>query len=72
MDIYYTNKTLYVNLTDEINPLVIEHMQKRVFNILDDYEIGNIELIVGECDNNLFNNFITTYKSKYNGNLKIK
>jgi len=72
MDIYYTNETLYVNLNGRINNEVINNMQKKVFGILDDYEIYNLELRVDNYEKNIFSDFISSYKNKYNGDLKIK
>ena len=72
MDIYYTNETLFVNLIGITDEYEIEKIKVKVFKILDDYGIINLEL---KTDNNkglLLSDFISAYKKKYNGNLKIK
>ena len=42
MEIVYTEETLYVNIFDEINELLVSKIQNRVFRIIDDYDIDNI------------------------------
>ena len=68
------NNTLYVNLNDYIDDIIINQLKSRVFNILDDYDIKNIVLniITNNKDNYLIDEFIKEYHNKYNGNLLIK
>ena len=74
MNIYYTNNTLYVNLNERIDDFNISMLKKRVFNILDDYDIENIVLnIVTDNKNNiLLDDFINDYNKKYHGNILIR
>ena len=74
MNIYYMNNTLYVNLNDYIDDIIIDKLKSRVFNILDDYDIQNIVLnIISNNKNNyLIDEFINEYHSKYNGNILLK
>ena len=68
------NNTLYVNLNDYIDDIIIDKLKSRVFNILDDYDIQNIVLnIISNNKNNyLIDEFINEYHSKYNGNILLK
>ena len=68
------NNTLYVNLNDYIDDIIIDKLKNRVFNILDDYDIQNIVLniISNNKDNYLIDEFINEYHKKYNGNLLLK
>ncbi len=74
MNIYYTDNTLYVNLNEVIDDFNISMLKKRVFNILDDYDIENIVLnIISENKNNiLLDDFIREYNKKYHGNIMIR
>jgi len=74
MNIYYTNNTLFVNLNDKVDMLNINKLKKKVFSILDDYDIENIVLniISSNKDNILLDEFIEEYNKKYHGNLLIK
>jgi len=71
MDIYYRNKILFVNIDDELTKNNVNIMQKRIFRIIEDYDIDNI-VLKHQCNNsNLLTPFVTTYNKKHNGNLKI-
>lgn len=74
MDIYYNDHILYVNLVEMMDEGKMGLMKRRVFNILDDYDIDNIVLnIVGNNDLGLLlDGFIKEYYQKYNGKLTIK
>ncbi len=74
MDIYYTNKTLYVDLLDEVNGHLVDKMDDRVFKILENYDISNIVINVlnHQSNNDIFNKFSDKYHKKYNGKLIIK
>lgn len=73
MKIYYKKDTLYVNLEESVDNGVIKDMRKKVFNIIDDYDIDNIVLnIMNEVtDEQLLNTFIEEYKAKYDGHLTV-
>ena len=74
MNIYYNDKTLYVNLDELINNNSLSVLKKRVFGILNDYDIENIvlNLISNNKNNYLLDEFIEEYNKKYHGNLTIK
>ena len=73
MNIYYTENTLYINMSDEINDESIINLRKRVFGILNDYDIDNIVLnVVTDKNNILLDEFIREYQRKYNGNITLK
>lgn len=74
MNIYYNDGTLFVNFSDTINNDNISLLKRRVFTILDDYDIGNIVLkIISNNKNNvLIDDFIKEYHKKYQGNILIK
>ena len=74
MNIYYTNNTLFINLKEGVNISSMNKLKKRVFSILDGYDIENIVLnIIGSNKNDiLLDEFIIEYNKKYHGNLLIK
>lgn len=74
MNIYYNDKTLYVNLDELINNNSLSVLKSRVFGILNDYDIENIvlNLISNSKNNYLLDEFIEEYYKKYHGNLVIK
>jgi len=71
MDIFYTNETLFVNINDELTQNSVNIMQKRIFRIIEDYDIDNIVLKNHGSSNNLLSPFVNDYKKKHNGNLQI-
>lgn len=74
MNIFYTNETLYVNLIDLINLDTMEILKKRLFRIINDYDIDNIILNVvgGDKKNPLIKEFVNEYYNRYNGKLVVK
>ncbi len=74
MNIFYTNETLYVNLVDTINTDILEILKKRIFRIINDYDIDNIiiNVIGGDKKNPLINEFVREYYNRYNGKLVVK
>ena len=73
MNIYYKDNTLYVNMNEDINMESILVLRKRVFGILDDYDINNIVLnVITDKNNILLDEFINEYQRKYNGNITLK
>ena len=74
MEIYYKKDTLYVNVDENLNNGCMNSIRKRVFSIIDDYDIENIVLnIIGNVeDSKLLDDFISEYKMKYNGNIMIQ
>ena len=74
MNIFYTNETLYVNLIDTINLDIFEILKKRIFRIINDYDIDNIILNVvgGDKKSPLIKEFVNEYYNRYNGKLVVK
>lgn len=74
MEIFYSNDTLYVNV-DEINDNEIFKMKKRIYRILDDYNIDNVVLNLitdDSIESSLIDEFIKEYKCKYNSKIIMK
>ncbi len=75
MDIFYTNETLYVNMIEAVDNLNFTRMKKKVYKILEDYKIQNIELKFIN-DNNInkeiVDSFIEESKCKYHAKVKYK
>ena len=74
MNIFYTNETLYINLIDIINLDTMEILKKRIFRIINDYDIDNIILNVigGDKKNPLIKEFVSEYYNRYSGKLVVK
>ena len=74
LNIFYNDNTLYVNLDEYLDDYVLNKLKKRVFNILEDYDIENIVLNIVTSNKNsyLFDDFIREYKKKFRGNLIVK
>jgi len=75
MELYYKNETLFVDVHETINETIANTMKKRIFNIIDDYDIDRIILKTSKTNASekaLLQNLEKEYKQKYNGNLIIK
>ena len=74
LNIFYNDNTLYVNLDEYLDGYVLNKLKKRVFNILEDYDIENIVLNIVTSNKNsyLLDDFIREYKKKFRGNLIVK
>ncbi len=74
MDIYYNNKTLFVNIINDITLDNIDILQNRIFLILDRYDIKdvNIKIHCQDYDEYLFDSLIANYNKRYKGNLNIE
>ncbi len=75
MEMIFTNNTLYVNIEDRINFSLINKLQHKLYRIIDNYNINNIEINIlndYHYDKSLINEFIEDYKNKYSGHLIIK
>ncbi len=74
LNIFYNDNTLYVNLDEYLDDFVLNKLKKRVFNILEDYDIENIVLniVTSNKNNYLLDDFIREYKKKFRGNLIVK
>ena len=74
LNIFYNDNTLYVNLDEYLDDYVLNKLKKRVFNILEDYDIENIVLNIVTSNKNsyLLDDFIREHKKKFRGNLIVK
>ena len=74
MKIFYNDNTLFINLNDLIDVNNVSKLKKRVFGILNDYDIENIVLniISNDKNNALIDEFIKEYHQKYHGNILVK
>ena len=75
MEIFYTGKTLYVNIEERINFSLINKLQRKIYNILDSYQIENITLNIlnnEHFDKTLLDELINDYSNKYSGTIIIK
>ncbi|MGI6324351.1 MAG: hypothetical protein ACOXZS_04655 [Bacilli bacterium] len=71
----YTNKTLYIELTGILNEDNFLAFKRKVFTIVDDYEIKNIVLKGHDLeiiDDSYLESFRNDYKNKYDGKLTFK
>lgn len=75
MNIFYTNDTLYINIEEAIDINTINKLKKRLFRILEDYGINQVELNVANStiyDPTIFDNLLTESSQKYQAKIKIK
>ena len=74
MDIYYNNRTLFVNLENDITLDNINILQSRIFFILDHYDIKDVNIKINKKNYNeyLFDSLISNYNKKYKGKLNIE
>ena len=57
MNIYYNNKTLYVDIENNLNEDFINRMEEKIFTILDNYGINNVDIKIRQknYDEYMFN-----------------
>ena len=74
MNIPYTNETLYVNLLEHIDLDSLAILKKRIFRIINDYDIDNIiiNVIGGDKKNPLLKELVSEYYNRYTGKLVVK
>ncbi len=73
MNIFYQNETLYVNIDMDLNMDMVSMMERRIFNIVEDYGIDKISIkVLGKCDLFALNKFKKDYYHKYKGYLVIR
>lgn len=73
MNIVYQNETLYVNVDLDLNMDMAMQMERRIFNIIEDYGIDKISIrINGKADKLAINRFKKSYYAKYKGYLNIR
>lgn len=75
MEMFYTNNTLYINIEERINFTLIKNLQRKMYRIIDEYHIFNIQINITNdthYDTSLISDLINDYKAKYNGKLIVK
>ena len=72
MRMIFDNDTLYVDIEGEVGQIEMNYIKKRVFSVLDQYEVGNVIVNTKNVFNNLkIKSLVKEYKDKYNGNFLV-
>lgn len=74
MRIIFNDDTLYVDVEGNIGQIELNIIKKRLFSILDQYEVDNIIVNTNNVFNlkeNRFNSFVDEYYKRYSGNILI-
>ncbi|MBS7020287.1 MAG: hypothetical protein KH135_00210 [Firmicutes bacterium] len=70
----YSNHTLDIYLSGRVDAFELQVMQKRMYSIIEEYGIYNVQLHTGDSVN-LTSNSLSwledDYRSNYHGNFKI-
>ena len=75
MDLYYKNETLFVDIDTVLDSENARKLKRRVFQIVDDYDIDHIvfQVLGGRHQNKRYLQDIKReYHQRYQGNLLIK
>ena len=74
MNIFYNDNTLYVNLEERVDDYMMHKLKRRVFNIVDDYDIESVvwNLIANNKNDYLIEEFIKEYQQKYGGKIQVR
>ncbi len=74
MNIFYTNETLYINIDSPIDEYLIKVLKKRLYNIINDYDIDNIVLtVIKEFKTSpLILELVNEYHNKFHGKLVVR
>jgi len=75
MKLYYKNETLFIYINMILNEENYKIIKRRIFKIVDDYEINHI--VIRSCDSDLsskklFHKIKLEYQKKYAGHFSIK
>lgn len=73
-DIVYTDETLFVYLEGSMNKKSINTLRKKIYNIVDDYQINDVVIDlknVRKKDKN-FDLLLKEYQEIYNSEIKLK
>ena len=74
MDFTYTKSTLFITLNGIINKKDIITLKRKMYYIVDEYEIDNIVLDIKNIKNmdyDAFYDFLDNYDIKYQGHLEV-
>lgn len=75
MEMYYTNNKLYINIEERINFSLINELKRKLYKIINSYQIQNIELNILNDERfewALIDELINDYNSKYTGIFIVK
>ena len=73
-EIEFSKNTLYINIEGIINKKNIQSLKKKVFYIIDEYNINNIVVDIRKMktmDQDAFYDFLDDYDIEYGGNLEV-
>lgn len=74
LDMEYTKNTLYINISGIINRDGIKKLRKKMFYIIEEYNIYDIVIDIKNklsMDGDAFYNLLDEYDIKYGGNLIV-
>jgi hypothetical protein len=74
MDFIYKENKLYIYVKDILNKNNLKKLQKRLFYLVEEYNINDIVLDVRnvkKIDENMFYDFLDYYDIKYGGSLLV-
>ncbi|NLL44121.1 MAG: hypothetical protein GX247_00435 [Mollicutes bacterium] len=74
LDMEYTKNTLYINISGIINRDGIKKLRKKMFYIIEEYNIYDIVIDIKNklsMDADAFYNLLDEYDIKYGGNLIV-
>lgn len=74
MDFMYTKSTLFITLNGIINKKNISTLKRKMYYIVDEYEIDNIVIDIKNIhtmDYDAFYDFLDNYDIKYQGHLEV-
>ena len=75
MELYYKNETLFVDVDTALDDENFRHLKRRVFHIIDDYDIDHIVFKVsgnGRENRKKLQEMEVEYHQKYHGRMMIK
>lgn len=75
MNLYYQNETLFIDINMDINEVNLKGLKRKIFRIVDDYDINHI-ILRSFPDNveykKMFQQIKKEYNQKYTGFFLIK
>lgn len=72
MDIEYRKGTLYVYIKTEIDEQLLDRLEKRVYSIVERYNIDNLVIDTEESDNELLALFCKRYNKRYRKKILVR
>lgn len=75
MKLLYQNETLFIDVETSLNAEKMAHLKRKIFHILDDYEIDQVVMYISKLDiqhEKQFQKLFYEYQQKYSGTLLIK